>query len=69
MKKWISLVTIIALIALTGCQSASGEEEKTFTLAHNQPTDHPVHQSLERFAELVEEKSDGAMSIKIYPNG
>lgn len=69
MKKWISLVTIMALIALTGCQSASGEEEQNFTLAHNQPTDHPVHQSLERFAELVEEKSDGAISIKIYPNG
>lgn len=69
MKKsyiWLPLL----LLAATGCQQAAGEEEvKELTLAHNQPTDHPIHLSLNRFAELVEEKSDGELLIDIYPNG
>jgi len=38
-------------------------------LAHSLPTDHPVHRGLVRFAELVEERSDGRLSVVIFPNG
>lgn len=61
---------LLLLLVTAGCQQAAGEEEtKELTLAHNQPTDHPVHLSLTRFAELVDEKSDGELVIDVYPNG
>ncbi|WP_147803643.1 TRAP transporter substrate-binding protein [Alkalicoccus halolimnae] len=46
---------------------ASGEAV-TLQLGHNLAEDHPVHLGLERFAEVVDEESDGTMEIDIYPN-
>ncbi len=38
-------------------------------LAHTQSTDHPVHKSLEKFAELVNEKTNGEVTVEIFANG
>ena len=42
---------------------------RTLRLAHALTTDHPVHLGLERFAELVEERTDGRIAIQLFPNG
>ncbi|MCB0520448.1 MAG: TRAP transporter substrate-binding protein [Saprospiraceae bacterium] len=49
-----------------GCADLSGT--KTLKLAHGLNTDHPVHKGMERIAELLAQKSGGALTIEIYPS-
>lgn len=51
----------------TATTSASGEAI-TLRLGHTQPTDHQANITAERFAELVNEYSDGTVTIEVYPN-
>lgn len=44
-------------------------EEAHFQLAHEQPETHPYHMGAVKFAELVEEYSDGAMTVEVFSNG
>lgn len=41
----------------------------TMQIAHAQPTDNPRHISLEAFKEIVEEKTNGGISVEVYPAG
>lgn len=84
MKKIYSLLALcLAMVmVLTACGSAPAQsngtaasateakapESVTLKLAHTQSTEHPVHKSLEKFAELVEEKTDGTVKVEIYAN-
>ena len=43
--------------------------EISLKLAHTQSSVHPVHKSMEKFAELVKEKTNGAIEIEIFSNG
>ncbi|MEC1523667.1 TRAP transporter substrate-binding protein [Neobacillus niacini] len=51
--------------------SGTKEEEKpsyTFRLADNQPPDYPTVLGDKKFAELVEERTDGRIKIEVYPS-
>ena len=71
------LVAILVFTALAaGCSRPSGgdgggegveEETYVFKVGHNNPPDHYYHLGLERFAELVAEKTDGRVEIQIFP--
>ncbi|MCP1674988.1 tripartite ATP-independent transporter DctP family solute receptor [Natronocella acetinitrilica] len=39
------------------------------TFAHPAPTSDPSHEAIEWFAETIEERSDGEITVTIYPNG
>lgn len=41
----------------------------TMQIAHGQPIDNPRHISLEAFKKEVEEKTNGGISVEIYPAG
>ncbi|WP_233275832.1 TRAP transporter substrate-binding protein [Salibacterium aidingense] len=43
-------------------------EQITWKLGHLSNEDHSWHETAERFAELVDEKTDGRLQIEIYPN-
>lgn len=80
----IILICCMALSLLAGCgssnasdSSAAGESpaaeavpEKTFSfrMGHSQANDHPFNDTCEYFARLVNEKTDGAVNIDIFPN-
>jgi C4-dicarboxylate-binding protein DctP len=51
--------------------STAGGPEKVYTMqiAHAQPTTNPRHISLEYFKEIVEERSNGAIKVELYPAG
>lgn len=69
MKK-VLLPFIMTLLIVAGCQSPAAENGvRELRLAHNQPLEHPIHQSLVEFGRLVEEKSDQNIKVKIYANG
>lgn len=44
-------------------------EEIEFGLAHNYPVELHTSKGLDLFAELVKEKSDGKINMKVYPTG
>ena len=71
MKKYIMLFVSASILLLGACTDdrAGSDDVHNLTLAHNHPTTHPVHESLEKFKEEVEGRSDGDISISLYPNG
>ncbi|RAS78688.1 TRAP transporter substrate-binding protein [Priestia endophytica] len=72
MGKFLILIVSV-LIILAGCSNSkangTAEGTKELVLAHNQPTNHPVHKSLVDFKERLEKKSNGRLKLKIYANG
>lgn len=70
MKK-IIIFAIAAFVAAPLMASGTDEvaESRTLTLAHVFATDHPVHLGALHAKELLEERTDGALTLQIYPNG
>ncbi|CDQ38010.1 MULTISPECIES: TRAP transporter substrate-binding protein [Virgibacillus] len=78
-KRIVVSTLFLGLLVLGACspaeQVASGQGNaseagtKTLTLAHIHNDASPVYQSLEEFAEKVEEKTNGSVNIKIYAEG
>lgn len=61
--------TLAATTALSMLAMAASADAKTLRLNHNNPKDHPVHISMQKMADEVEAATDGALKIRIYPNG
>lgn len=77
-KKFLTGVICAALLcALAACGgpgtsgevNADGEKVFHLRLAHNLAEDHAVHIAMTAWAEAVEERSNGSISIQIFPNG
>ncbi|WP_164667203.1 TRAP transporter substrate-binding protein [Virgibacillus doumboii] len=77
MKKAISgLVLTIIAILLVACGSSdaegdnagSNDGDKTIRAGIGLNENHPQYKGLERFKEIVEEKTDGAIQVKLYPS-
>ena len=70
---------LVMILAFAGCsapgensdQSSEGNasgETYEFTLGHSGSTDHHYQISAEKFAEIISEKTDGAIKINIFPS-
>ena len=65
------------LLALSGCASsgaatsaqATAENPMVLTLAHGLSESHTVHIAMMEFAQKVEERTNGRIQVKIFPNG
>jgi tripartite ATP-independent transporter DctP family solute receptor len=70
MKRWMLWASILFFVISTvGLILYSSTQHKhVLILAHNLPTDHPVHLALDHFAKKVLEDSKGEVWIRIYPN-
>lgn len=76
MKKIIAVLLLALCFTLTACNSGSStssnsekpKEQKTIRVAHWFAENHPQHQSLLKFKELLEENSNGAFKVEVYPN-
>lgn len=53
----------------TGSSSDTAGKERELKIAHNQPTNHPVHRSIEYFSERIKALSGGKINCVIYSNG
>jgi len=60
-------ILLIVLVFSASCKNASNK--KTLKLAHGLDLTHPVHKAMVYMAEAVAEKSDGQLTIDIYPSG
>ncbi len=61
-------ISLCLIIAISSCTSKKEDGTFTFKLGHLANEDHVWHQSALHFAELVSEKSEGKITIKVYPN-
>jgi tripartite ATP-independent transporter DctP family solute receptor len=78
MKKTLSILLILALMmaTLVGCGGGAAEEPagdngaaETYTikLGHVTQVSHPFHIAAEEFARLVNEKSEGRITVELFP--
>jgi tripartite ATP-independent transporter DctP family solute receptor len=81
-KRWSFMAVILATALVSGCASggeakkeeaggASAEKEGptyTFRLAETHPADYPTTKGDIRFAELVKERSNGRITIDVFPS-
>ncbi|WP_249870557.1 TRAP transporter substrate-binding protein [Oceanobacillus saliphilus] len=72
----ITVATLIILLAACSGEASSNSENKDTSgdsielrYAEVNPEGHPMTQAAEKFAELVNEKSDGRITINVYPAG
>lgn len=74
MKRTLA-TTIVAVLAagltLTGCNkdkkaNSSAEQKMVLRYAENQPQDYPTTQAAYKFAEMVEERTNGRIHIDVY---
>lgn len=71
-----SLIVILALVMIVGCgtrgagkQGGDGENETyTIQLSHVVATDTAKGLAAERFKEVVEENSEGRITVEVFPN-
>lgn len=76
MKKIITILFLamcltFTLTACSGNESSNGgqtKEQKTIRVAHWFAENHPQHQSLLKFKEILEKNSNGAFKVEVYPN-
>lgn len=79
MKKFLAAFLAVSLMVagLSGCgaKSAKNSAEATaenplvLTLAHSLSETHTVHIAMKEFADKVEERTNGRIQVKIFPNG
>ncbi len=63
------ILSLAFLVAMTGCSSSSDSVQRySWPLATASPEDTVTQLFAEKFAEKVEELSDGKMKIQVYPN-
>jgi tripartite ATP-independent transporter DctP family solute receptor len=59
---------LISQICFPACVRQKEKEVFTFTLGHVANTDHTWHKAFEYFRDIVYDKSDGKIIIKVFPN-
>lgn len=79
MKKIAAIAAAVSLAVMgtAGCAQgeaktsagATSKEPMVLTLAHGLSETHTVHIAMTEFAEKVEERTDGRVQVKIFPNG
>ena len=64
MKKFLAVVTVISLL-LSGTSFAA---EFTIKLCHEQVDGDPIDMGCDKWAELIAQKTDGAVIMEVYPS-
>ena len=73
----LGAAAVLGIGLLTGCGASastadagySAQNPLVLTLAHGLSETHTVHIAMTQFAEEVNEKTDGRIRVKIFPNG
>jgi tripartite ATP-independent transporter DctP family solute receptor len=75
-KGFLVVVSLLAtlMFIVSGCGGGNKGEKKeekkvTLKLAHEMPENHPYHKGAMIFADRVIKKTNGAVTVQIFPNG
>jgi len=61
------IVAVVAALTLSGC--GTGAAPVVLKVAHNGSVNHPYQAGFERFKEVVEAETNGAVQVQIFENG
>lgn len=61
------ILLVIFLTGFVSCKKA--DSSKVLYLGHTLPQSHPVHKGMLEFQRVLEEKSQGSLKVKIFPDG
>jgi len=61
------IITLLFITTVTSCKKVS--DNKILYLAHSLPQTHPVHKGILTFQKALDEKSEGMLKIKVFPDG
>ncbi len=61
------LCAAVSLCALVGTPAAAQVQERTIRWGHLNNTDHPVSKGVQKFIEIVAQKSGGKIKVREYP--
>jgi len=67
MRYSLYIILLSLLLTAGACEQLVGP--KVVYLAHTLPVSHPVHLGMEVFAEEVRANSEGALDVRIFPDG
>ena len=70
MKRFAGLVLVLCLLlaVFAAPVGAAADDKIVLKFAHHYPTDHPHTVAAEYFKKIVEERTDGAIEVQLYPN-
>ncbi|GIO20266.1 ABC transporter substrate-binding protein [Oceanobacillus oncorhynchi subsp. incaldanensis] len=63
----LNICVILIFLVLAACGDANGEGNVKLRIAHDSSASHPTNIALQEFAENVEERSEGEISIELFP--
>lgn len=69
MKKLVSALAAFSIAGLLCGNAQAADQKFTFNLSHQMAADHTVNLVANRFAELVKQKTQGKVTIKVFPSG
>ena len=70
MRQWLAGVATLGLVAMWGCGGAeTGAESVTWRFALEETAGSVQDAYAQRFKELIEERSAGAITVEVYPYG
>lgn len=67
MRKYLALF-LVAVLTVSFAAVACAAPKYQFKMGHPNPVDTPYDQTAHKFAELVKEKTKGAIEISLFPN-
>ena len=65
--KYKLILIVVFFGSIISCKKVDGS--KVLYLAHSLPQTHPVHKGILKFQEALNQKSGGALKVKIFPDG
>lgn len=81
-KRILALMAMLVVLVLAACgggtedkengeatdsDAGSSDESLVIRLSHNQPLESPEHAGAAKFKEVIEEKSEGKVTVEIFP--
>lgn len=63
----VAMLTLSSLVFAQGQKDITTQETYKLKIAHVLPTDHLNHKTALKFAEMVNERTDGRVTIDVYP--
>ncbi len=68
MKKILLVICMVAIVASMAFAQGQADKAMTIKLGHIRDAEHPTHKGALLFADLVKEKTDGRITVNVYPN-
>jgi tripartite ATP-independent transporter DctP family solute receptor len=68
-KKFLSTIASLAMAGMFSASALAADQKFSFNLSHQMAADHTLNLVAQKFSELVKAKTNGNVTIKVFPSG